>query len=208
MNKRRNVTRTVVLYAVYFALIFVARLLDKAVTGFLPINAAIITLTVAFSCALVEPSFVNAVVVGAIFGVVSLIATAIMGGTPDFLNPLVSVLPRIVVGMALFGAFYGVSRIMRKITKKYAFAMVVAIVVACVIGALVNTVTVLGMINLFKMNGEWFASVISTIIAINGTLELTVPPVITPIIVMGVRRGMRIKDEYNCVTETEGGSAL
>jgi len=67
MNKKRKVTRTIVLYAVSFALIFVARLLDKAITGFLPINAAIITLTVAFSCALIEPDFINSVVVGAIF---------------------------------------------------------------------------------------------------------------------------------------------
>lgn len=208
MNKKRKVTRTIVLYAVSFALIFVARLLDKAITGFLPINAAIITLTVAFSCALIEPDFINSVVVGAIFGVVSLLATAVMGGTPDFLNPLVSVLPRVVVGVALFGSFYGVNRLILYFTNRPTLSMVSAIVVACVIGALVNTVTVLGMINLLQMNGEWFAKVISTIIAINGTLELTVPPVITPIIVMGVRRGLRIKDKYNAADRTEGGTAL
>ena len=60
--------KEVVWYATVCALIFVARILDHMVTGFLPINAAIVTLTVAYVCILVRPTFINALATGAAFG--------------------------------------------------------------------------------------------------------------------------------------------
>ena len=197
MAKRKNVTQTIVTYAVYASLIFVARVLDKAITGFLPINAAVITLTVAFSCALIRPSLLGSLAVGTMFGVVSLFATLVMGGTPDFLNPLVSVVPRMVVGVALFVTFYGVYKLFYLMTKNMVTCMSIAVILACVVGALVNTATVLGMIDIINMNGEWFTRVLNTVIAVNGALELSVPPILTPIIVLGARRGLRIHDQYN-----------
>ena len=174
-----------------------ARLLDKAITGFLPINAAVITLTVAFSCALIRPTFSWCFASGLIFGVVSLLATLVMGGTPDFLNPLVSVLPRIIVGVVVYFVFLGTYKLFYLMTKNMTTCMTVAIILACVVGAITNTATVLGAIDLINMNGEWFSRVISTVIAVNGALEISLPPIIAPIIVLGVRKGLRIRDKYN-----------
>ena len=194
--KKRSSTYNLVLYAIYAALIFVARLLDQLLTSAaLPINFAVITLSVAFSCALINPSIKNGIIIGFIFGLSSFIASFMFGGTAviyGFTNPCISVLPRIIVGIALYFTFYGVYKLCKALKVK---GMTIAIVVACVVGALVNTVTVLFTIWLFKtLSGM---SVLLVLFVTNAIPELIVPAIIVPGVVYGVRRGLRIKDAYS-----------
>ena len=100
-------------------------------------------------------------------------------------------------GVGTAEVFLGTYRLFYLMTKNMTTCMTVAIILACVVGAITNTVTVLGAIDIIKMNGEWFSKVISTVIAVNGALEISLPPIITPIIVLGVRKGLRIRDKYN-----------
>ena len=79
-------------------------------------------------------------VIGLIFGLVSLYK-AVSGGTlmaPIFMNPLVSILPRILIGPATYYAFRG----LEKLTKKHALS----IGVGAVAGTLINTAGVMGFI--------------------------------------------------------------
>lgn len=194
MKKRSN-TYYVVLYAIYAALIFVGRLLDQLLTSAaLPINFAVITLSITFSVAFIEPSLKNGLIAGLIFGLSSFIATFIFPGGSmiyGFANPLISVIPRIIVGVALYATFKFAYMFFKKFFGK---GMTPSIVIACVVGALVNTVTVLFMIWVFKtLEGM---DVVLVLFVTNSIPELIIPALIVPGIVYGVRRGLRIKDKY------------
>lgn len=193
---KKTKTQDLVLYANYGALIFVARVLDHLVSDWLPINSAIITLTVAFSCALIIPTVKNCVVAGFMFGIMSLLTTLMFGGGAiiyGFVNPFISVLPRVIVGLVVFATFSFSCNLLGKVIKKKK-AFFIAISIACVFGALANTVTVLTMIWLFKtIDGVETLYVIFTL---NALPELIVPALITPFLVLPVRRFMQIKDAY------------
>ena len=186
--------KEVVWYATVCALIFVARILDHMVTGFLPINAAIVTLTVAYVCILVRPTFINALATGAAFGLMSLITSVIYPGgfTQYFVNPLVSVLPRIAVGVAMWGVY----RLIRMLGK---WAEIPAMAVACPIGSCVNTFLVMTMIFLFMRatNDVTYSYVFGLVTLSNFLFELILPSVITPAVAFGVRRGLK-SVYYDC----------
>lgn len=181
-------TKEIVWYATVCALIFVARILDHVVTGFLPINAAIITLTVAYVCMLIRPTIVNALATGAAFGLMSLVTSVIYPGgfTQYFVNPIVSVLPRITVGAATWGVY----RLIALIGKK---AEVPAMVTACAVGSCVNTFLVMTAIFFFMsaVNDVTYGYVFGLVTVSNFLFELILPAVITPAIAFGVRKGLK-----------------
>ena len=201
----KNNTKSVALYAIEFALIFVARVLDHVVTGWLPLNAAIITLTVAFTCMFLRPTVLNGLTVGFMFGLNSLLTSLMFGGGAmiyGMVNPCISVLPRMIVGLVAIGAFRLIHVLFRGRNPKTVFATAVA--VGCVLGAAVNTVTVLTAIWLFKFVSGMEA--LYVMFTVNAIPELIVPAIITPFITLGVRRGLKITDGYGesaKKTETE-----
>lgn len=193
---KKTKTHDLVLYATYGALIFVARTLDHLVSGFLPINFAIITLTVALSCALLIPTLKNCVIAGFVFGVMSLLTALMFGGGAvvyGMVNPLISVLPRVIVGFVAFISFTLSYRLLQKVTaKKKAFMLSSSI--ACVFSAITNTITVLSMIWLFKtIEG---IDALYVIFTVNAIPELIVPALIAPFLIYAVRNSMKIKDAY------------
>lgn len=191
----KNNTKTVALYAIEFALIFVARVLDHAVTGWLPLNAALITLTVVFTCVFLRPTYLNGLTTGFMFGINSLLTSLMFGGGAiiyGMVNPCISVIPRMLVGVASVGAFRLVHRVFRGKNPKTVFAAGVA--TGCAVGAAVNTVTVLTMIWLFKFVSGMDA--LYVMFTVNAIPELIVPAIITPFIAAGVRRGLRISDGF------------
>ena len=196
----KNTTRIITQYAVYAALIFTARMMDHIVSGWLPINFAVITQVVAFTCALIIPTWKNCLAVGIIFGVTSLITSLMFGGGAvvyGMVNPLISVLPRAIVGLGLFGAYALTAFILAKFTQKEIVTTFTASCVASLVGAIVNTVVVLTMIHIFK-TVQGMESVLA-IFGINALLEWVLTPVLTPFVVIGVRRGLgkRLDSLYN-----------
>ena len=196
--KKRSQTYYLVLYAIYAALIFVARILDQLITSSaLPINFAVITLSVAFAVAFIEPSLKNGFIAGFIFGMSSFITSFIFGKPLIFgmANPLISIFPRMIVGIVLFLVFRGLFKLFRLWFKKPKLAMGFAMPFACAVAAFTNTVIVLSMIWVFKVLDGM--DVLYVIFVTNAIPELIVPALIVPPIVFGVRSGLRIKDEYN-----------
>lgn len=192
----KNYTKTIVWYATVAALIFVARMLDHVMTGWLSINAAIITLSVVYACIFIRPSWINAVSCGFIFGIMSLITSVMFPGgfTPYFVNPLVSVLPRVIVGVAVYGIYVLIKKLFGANGDKFEG---VAIAVACIIGSLVNTATVMTMIFAFMRleKDVTYGYVIGLVLTVNTLLEVLVPPAITPFTVYGVKRGLKFGDK-------------
>lgn len=111
--------------------------------GYIPIGPITITTMhiPVIIAAILEGPFVGAIV-GLIFGLSSLYTAAtIFAGMPTafvFLNPLVSVLPRILIGIAAYYAYVGVIKLFKNKS--------VAIIAGAIAGTLTNTIGVLGMI--------------------------------------------------------------
>lgn len=114
---------------------------------------------------------------------------ALVNGTADaaiFINPLISVVPRIFVGLVAAWVFRWFSALFRKgesASRKY--GDVGAAVIAAVAGTLTNTVLVLSAINLFggsgivKM-GVVLKNIITVAISLNGVVELAMAVILVP----------------------------
>lgn len=201
--KKKSTTYYIVLYAIYAALVFVARILDQLISfAALPINFAVITLSVAFTIAFIEPSLKNGFIAGTIFGLSSFITSFIFGKTAilGFANPCISVFPRMIVGIALFVSFRLVYLLLKKLFPKFGNAMYLSIPFACAVGALVNTVTVLSMMWVFKVAMGMEA--LYVVFVANAIPELIIPAIVVPPVVLGVRKGLRINDKYTPATLT------
>ncbi len=199
----KSSSRTVVWYATVAALVFVARMLDRLVSGFLPINAAIVTLSVVFICLFVRPTWLNALACGLTFGVMSLLASVIFpsGFAAYFINPLVSVLPRIVVCLCALGVYK-----LCRMGLKGKSGFLASVAIAGIVGALVNTFTVMSMIYLFQPlygDDETYAAVLGLVLTVNTLLEVVLPAFMTPAATLGVRKGLRIRLEEENPKKTE-----
>ncbi|MDR3293714.1 MAG: 5-formyltetrahydrofolate cyclo-ligase [Clostridiales bacterium] len=177
-------------------LTFVAPLLN--VFGF--IGTAFIVLIIIAVGALSEGRFIG-IATGTMFGIISLIASFILPQplAPCFQNPLISVLPRIFIGLVVY-TVYGLLDKAIKNKKKNKAVDYAKFGIAAATGAIFNTLTVMGMIWLFFGGRDVTSGEISTaitpelilaVIATNGTLELALTLILTPPIVMAVTRFKR-----------------
>lgn len=87
--------------------------------------------------------------IGAIFGICSLIMAATQGSGLDvfFTNPLISVLPRLLIAPATYFTLKGLLAISK---KSNLFSQIFAYGIAAFVGALTNTVLVLGALVIAK----------------------------------------------------------
>ena len=178
--------------------------------------------------ALIEGPWVG-VPVGLIFGLSSLIrawGAGIVGLTLFFRNPLVSVIPRMLIPLAAWGAY----AVLRRVIGRKAWGEHLSAGIAAAIGALTNTVLCLGAIVLF--HGGELTTLVNNLIALgsasngymenagawlvtavgvpNGLAELTVAAILVPMIKTAVdavmRRGRR-KIQTPASLDTVAGSA-
>lgn len=160
--------------------------------GFIPIgttNATIMHIPVIIG-AIVEGPIVG-MLVGLIFGISSLIRSITIPTPTSFVfwNPLVSILPRILIGLAS----YYIYKLSIKTTKNEA----VSLGIAGAIGTLVNTLGVLGMI--YVLYAEKFVTaiglsadnafkIISGIGITNGLPEMFVAMIIVTAVVKAIKK--------------------
>lgn len=135
--------------------------------------------------AILEGPVVGALV-GLIFGVTSLVRAAVAPMTvldPYFTNPLVSVIPRILVGLIT----YLVYRSLRKWE-------IPALIAASAMGSFINSILVVGALGLFarinweEIFGAGFWPLFGTIIISNGVPEAIAAAVITFAVVTAWKR--------------------
>ncbi|WP_347353037.1 ECF transporter S component [Acetoanaerobium noterae] len=163
--------------------------------GFIPVgptNATIMHIPVIIG-AIVEGPIVG-MLVGLIFGIFSLIRS-ITAPTPIsfvFWNPLVSILPRILIGLAS----YYIYKFFSKTTKNEA----VSIGITGALGTLVNTLGVLGMVyalyaekfvSALGLSGQNTFKVISGIGITNGLPEMFVAMLIVTAAVKAIKKVRR-----------------
>ncbi len=118
--------------------------------------------------------------IGLIFGIFSMLQAAIAPTSPSdvwFTNPILAVLPRLVIGPVAYYVWIMLKRI-----------PVLGLIVAGIAGSLTNTILVLGIIGLL---GYLPWAVVGGIIISNGLLEAGLSAVIT-LVVVAAWRGFRI----------------
>ena len=138
LQKNREKTRKLVVCGMLSA---VSVVLGMTPLGIIPIGPLGVTTMhlPAIIGAILEGPVVGGVI-GLIFGLVSLYK-AVSGGSvlaPIMMNPLVSILPRILIGPAAYYAFRG----LEKLTNKHALS----IGIGAIAGTLTNTAGVMGFI--------------------------------------------------------------
>lgn len=151
-KKRVDVRRLVIIGV----LSGISMMLSLTPLGFIPIgpvNATIMHIPVIIG-AVIEGPFVG-FSIGLIFGLTSLIRAFTMPTVTSFLmmNPIISILPRIVMGIASFYIFIAIYKITKK--KKLSALM------TGIVGSLINTAGVLGAI--YLIYGERYIHAIGKI---------------------------------------------
>ncbi|MHB9295576.1 hypothetical protein PilKf_01322 [Pillotina sp. SPG140] len=104
--------------------------------------------------------------VGLLFGLFSLIQASIIAVNPGdlaFINPLISVVPRLFIGPATYAVYILIKGQSMSSRREYG-----AMIIGSIAGSLVNTVLVLGMLGVFKIY-PW--TVIAGVALTNGPIE-------------------------------------
>ncbi|HNZ77649.1 MAG TPA: ECF transporter S component [Bacilli bacterium] len=170
---------------ILIALMFV---LSWTVLGMIPLGVASATTVFIPVCVgiIFFDDFKYAVVFGLFFGIVSLVRSFVPQGflDPYFQNPIVSVLPRLLVGIVGYLIYKGLTRLMKN-----------RIIVSSLAGgfiALINTIFTMGILILvyfqdvnqtFADNGFSILTALKTISLLNMLPEIAIGAILTPIII-------------------------
>lgn len=124
---------------------------------------------------------------GTIFGVCSFLLSFIVGYTV-FYNPLISVLPRTVAGVAGYFILHGLMVLAKGKGKDAIRAVAAGLTVV------VHTVLVLGSMELFSFGGAFMDTVWQTILGVNFLSELVCAILLTPILVRVAKKYTKTPD--------------
>ncbi len=123
-------------------------------------------------------------VLGLVWGVTCLIY-AMMNGTADaviFLDPRISVIPRLFVGFLAGWYYRGFSRLFSRLRPPLGGTL--SAVLTGIFGTLTNTVLVLSAISLFGTGvatlGSTLTTILQTALALNGVVETVLAAVVVP----------------------------
>lgn len=195
----KNKTFRLVIRAILLAIIIVQAMVPWL--GFIPlgfISLTIIHITVIVAAVVLGPK--DGMVIGLFWGIATIIRAYAMPTTPFdtlvFTNPIISVVPRVLVGLVAGLVF-------RWIYRRYR-SIVVGSAVAGVLGSLVNTVLVLGFMGLFYtgataeaygVDSSLLFKTLAGIAAINGIPEAIGAGVITSLIAKALFSATPLKPE-------------
>lgn len=139
---------------VMFALIFVLFLLEGAISLVAGTTPCILSLPVAISLSVyddVKKSYIGGTLLGLSSCLFSLIFSSMF---LPYANPLISVLPRMFIGITAYWTYYGLSQLF-KFSKKRYVREILPVALAGAVGAITNTV--LYMLSLYVWQG-WLNS--------------------------------------------------
>jgi len=178
-------TMKIAFAGILIALMFV---LSWTVLGMIPLGVASATTVFIPVCVgiIFFDDFKYAVVFGLFFGIVSLVRSFVPQGflDPYFQNPIVSDLPRLLVGIVGYLFYKGLTRLMKN-----------RIIVSSLAGgfiALINTIFTMGILILvyfqdvnqtFADNGFSILTALKTISLLNMLPEIAIGAILTPIII-------------------------
>jgi len=201
MNFKKSYNIAVI--AIAFALIFVAMMLDKLFSLLLPVSMACIVLLVTFSICFTYNDWLMGFLVGLLFGLASF-CKAFLFGEATFVtfgvySILIYVLPRCFVGISAFAVYRLLLTFFKN--QKSKTAQHVSMVVGTFIGLAINTLLFLTALNIAKGTlGEEYTPLLLTIKAViftNIIPEYLISMIFAPMVVLGVRKGLKLGIDGN-----------
>ncbi len=210
---KKDVAHRVAFLGVMSALIFVVLTLETYVfIGILGINPAFLSLPLAIALCLYgdwKDEFCG----GTIFGICAFIISFMVGYVPMY-NPLISILPRVLMGVGAYWIYHLLSYITHKILgnaekkgkiyskkKNIFYRETIPAAVAGAIGALINTVLVLTMMSFF--GGDAFATAFKVAISFNSPIEMACCFVLVPIYVRVMKVALKSQNKFLFVPAAE-----
>lgn len=185
-TKHQRMTR-MVFCAIMIALITVMTFVPNI--GYIAIGVIELTtiqIVVALGACLLGPGY--GTILGAAWGITCLIRAFTNPAWIMFTNPLISVLPRVLVGLCAAGTFL----LFKKLFKLPNF---VAALASGAAASITNTAFVLTSIYIFGEMTNFYGSayelikgILSTILALNGGLELVASAVLVPLLFTAVSK--------------------
>ena len=185
MNRRQSIqriTRLGILMGLIILMTFIPNI-GYIQTGFFSITT--IHIPVLIGAALMGP--IGGLVLGLTWGLTSYFYALTLGTIEAmiFLNPMVSIVPRVLVGLIVSYTTLALDKVNVKEVLKYGLV--------AGIGTLSNTVLVLSSIFIFASEGvlsfnQAFSTIITIIISTNGLLELFAAVIIVPAVVKAIRK--------------------
>lgn len=182
-------TRQIALTAILSAFTMVLALTPLGLIPINPVvNVTIIHIPVIIAAIVIGP--VSGMIVGLVFGIFSVINATVNPAllSPVFLNPIVAVVPRVLIGLTTGYAYIAMTKISKKELSPLAVGM------AASIGTLTNTVGVFAGIYLFygsfvlEVTGVEVLPFLTTLFVTNSIPELIVGVILIVIIMKALSR--------------------
>lgn len=205
--KKRSFKVTVV--AIAFALIFVAMMLDRLFSTFLPVSMACIVLLTTFSICFLFNDWFFGFLTGALFGLASFCKGFIFSeatfATFGIYSIFIYILPRCFVGITAFAVYRLILKLFKNSQSKK--SQHISMVVGCFLGLVINTLLFLTALNLGQsLAGNDFTPLIVTIKAViftNIIPEYAVSMIFVPFVVFGVRKGLKLGVDGNNIKRAQ-----
>ena len=194
VNTKQKLVKRVII-ALFAAIIIIQNFIPFL--GYIPLgplNLTIIHITVIVIALSMGPLYGG--IVGGIWGVITWIRAFVWPTSPlaaiVFVNPLIAILPRILIGIVAGGSF---SWLKKRLAKQSS-----AMVLAAILGSLTNTLLVLGQIYLFyrgksqamyALNVNELLPYLLGVIATNGLPEAILAGLVSPLIAGPLRKRLK-----------------
>lgn len=156
-----------------------------------PLEITIIPMTVVVATILLGT--VDGAIIGGVWGFTTFVRAFVWPTSPlaaiVFVNPLISVIPRIMIGV--------VAGLTYTYFKKYLKSQTVGISISAVLGSLTNTILVLGLIyvfykakapQLYQINIKELLPYLLGVVGTNGIPEAIFSGIVTPLIAIPVKK--------------------
>jgi len=191
MSQSRQKTTQITTIGLFIAIIFVMTFVPNI--GYIQVNILTVTtmhIPVIIGSVLLGP--LGGFILGLTWGVTSWLKVLTSVVSPLeralFLNPLISILPRLLVGLTVsYGSIF-----LNKLVKNG----VLKDTMLAVLGTATNTILVLGAISLFAggtlfPQSQTLSTIIATLIGTNGLVEIAVAVLLVPTILRRLRKVKR-----------------
>ncbi len=186
MLKSFKDTKKMVVLALFSAIIIAMSFIPF--TGYITYGAiSITTLHVIVIIGAVLLGTKEGTFLGTVWGVTCILRAFVVGSVEAiiFFNPLISVVPRIIVGFITGFSASQLKKVIKNATLLY--------IICALIGTLSNTALVLSAIGLFAENTilplqETLVNIFMILVSVNGTIEILVSVVIVPIVLNSINK--------------------
>lgn len=198
---RSDKAHLIAFIGVMAALMFVLFLLETTLLAPVGMTACILSLPVAIALSIYD-DWTKSFIGGTLLGVCSCICCFIFTAFIDYANPLISILPRTMIGITAYWSYFGLRKLFGKAKRSWIRESLPA-AIAGVVGSVTNTVLYLTMANLLL--GGTFESAINSIVGVAVTIyfpiELCACAILVPIYVKVIQKVLRLNRNTEPKTE-------